>query len=63
MPLTLTEKLDTREWNTGDNASVEMVCLLAGTSEDRIANATERTARGVDGLRQDVRNNKSAFVR
>ena len=30
MPLTLTEKLDSRKWNTGDNASVEMVYILTG---------------------------------
>lgn len=34
MPLTLTEKLDSRRWTTGDNASVEMVYILAGTSDD-----------------------------
>lgn len=34
MPLTLTEKLDSRKWNTGDNASVEMVYILTGTSDD-----------------------------
>ncbi|MFB3894587.1 MAG: hypothetical protein ACE15C_21505 [Phycisphaerae bacterium] len=36
--------------------------LQAGGMEDRIANATERTAKGVEGLRQDVKNNKPAFV-
>jgi len=34
MPLTLTEKLDSRKWTTGDNASVEMVYILTGTSDD-----------------------------
>jgi len=34
MPLTLTEKLDSRKWVTGDNASVEMVYILTGTSDD-----------------------------
>lgn len=34
MPLTLTEKLDSRKWNTGDNASVEMLYILTGTSDD-----------------------------
>lgn len=36
--------------------------LQAGGVEDRIANAAERTAKGVEGLRQDVRNNKAEFV-
>jgi hypothetical protein len=36
--------------------------LQAGGVEDRIAQATERTAKGVEGLRQDVKNNKPAFV-
>lgn len=36
--------------------------LQAGGMEDRIANATERTAKGVEGLRQDVRNNRAAFT-
>ena len=36
--------------------------LQAGGADDRIANATERTAKGVEGLRQDVKNNKPAFV-
>jgi len=34
MPLTLTEKLDSRKWTTGDNATVEMVYILTGTSDD-----------------------------
>jgi len=34
MPLTLTERLDSRKWTTGDNASVEMVYILTGTSDD-----------------------------
>jgi len=34
----------------------------AGGADDRIANATERTANGVEGLRQDVKNNRPAFV-
>lgn len=34
MPLTLTEKLDSRKWSTGDNASLEMVYVLTGTSDD-----------------------------
>jgi hypothetical protein len=36
--------------------------LQAGGAEDRIATATERTAKGVEGLRQDVKNNHAAFV-
>ena len=36
--------------------------LQAGGAEDRIATATERTAKGVEGLRQDVKNNQAAFV-
>jgi hypothetical protein len=55
MPLTLTEKLDSRKWTTGDNASVEMVYILTGTSDDL-------TAKDVEGLQQDVKNNKPAFV-
>ena len=35
---------------------------LAGGMEDRIATATDRTAKGVEGLRQNVRNSKAAFV-
>ena len=34
MPVTLTEKLDRRKWTTGDNASVEFVYVLTGTSDD-----------------------------
>ena len=36
--------------------------LQAGGADDRIANATERTAKGIDGLRQDVKNNRPAFT-
>jgi len=36
--------------------------LQAGGAEDRIATATERTAKGIEGLRQDVKNNQAAFV-
>jgi hypothetical protein len=36
--------------------------LQAGGADDRIATATERTAKGVEGLRQDVRNNRPAFA-
>jgi hypothetical protein len=34
VPVTLTEKLDSRKWTTGDNASVEFVYVLTGTSDD-----------------------------
>ena len=52
MPLTLTEKLDSRKWNTGDNASVEMVYILTGTSDDLTAktlieNSTAETYNGL----------------
>jgi hypothetical protein len=43
------------------NASA-LLGLQAGGVEDRITQATERTAKGVEGLRQDVRNNKAEFV-
>jgi len=36
--------------------------LQAGGADDRIANATERTAKGVEGLRKDVKDNRPAFV-
>ena len=36
--------------------------LQAGGLEDRIAKAAERTAKGVEGLRQDVKNNRPAFA-
>lgn len=42
------------------NASA-LLGLQAGSADDRIANATERTAKGIDGLRLDVRNNRVAF--
>jgi len=41
----------------------ELVGFFRGLgADDRIATATERTAKGVEGLRQDVKNNKPAFV-
>ena len=57
MPLTLTEKLDSRKWNTGDNASVEMVYILTGTSDDvtaknLIASSTASTYNGL--VRQSI---------
>jgi len=42
------------------NASA-LLGLQAGSADDRIASATERTAKGVEGLRLDVRNNRTAF--
>jgi hypothetical protein len=42
--------------------AASLLGLQAGGVEDRIAQATERTAKGVEGLRQDVRNNKAEFV-
>ncbi|MDY7011419.1 MAG: hypothetical protein SVV80_11815 [Planctomycetota bacterium] len=54
---TLTEKLDSRKWNTGDNASVEMVYVLAGTSDDLTAKTLieNSTAETYDGLtRQSI---------
>ena len=32
--IVLTEKVDSRNWNTGDNASVELVYVLTGTDDD-----------------------------
>jgi len=43
------------------NASA-LLGLQAGSADDRIANATERTAKGIDGLRLDVRNNRAVFT-
>ena len=52
MALTLTEKLDSRKWNTGDNASVEMVYILTGTSDDLTAKTLieNSTAENYNGL-------------
>jgi len=47
---------------TGTFNAAALLGLQAGGMEDRIANATERTAKGVEGLRQDVKNNRPAFV-
>ena len=57
MPLTLTEKLDSRKWNTGDNPSVEMVYMLTGTSDDVTAKTLleSSTAETYNGLaRQSI---------
>ena len=37
MPTTLTEKLDSRKWSTGENATCEMLYVLTGTSSDQTA--------------------------
>jgi hypothetical protein len=57
MPLTLTEKLDSRKWTTGDNASVEMVYMLTGTADDLAAKSLieSSTATTYNGLvRQSI---------
>jgi len=57
MPLTLTEKLDSRRWTTGENASVEMTFTLRGTSSDTEALVTlqNSTATSYNGLvRQSI---------
>ena len=57
MPVTLTEKLDSRKWTTGDNASVEMTYILTGTSDDLTAKTLiqNSTATSYDGLvRQSI---------
>jgi len=54
---TLTEKLDSREWNTGDRPSVTLHYLLAGVADDLSAKAllTSSTASTYDGLeRQSI---------
>lgn len=43
------------------NAAV-LLGLEAGGADDRIAAATERSGKGVEGFRQDVKNNQAAFV-
>jgi len=57
MPLSLTEKLDSRKWSTGENATVEMVYILTGTSDDLsaktlIENSTAQTYNGL--VRQSI---------
>jgi hypothetical protein len=57
MPLTFTEKLDSRKWVTGDSPSVELVYMLTGTSDDVSAKtlATNSTATTYEGLvRQSI---------
>jgi hypothetical protein len=46
---------------SGTFNAAALLGLQAGGMEDRIAQAAERTAKGVEALRQDVRNNKAAF--
>ena len=57
MPTTLTEKLDSRKWTTGENAACEMLYVLTGTSSDQTAlalveNSTAQTYN--DLVRQSV---------
>src|SRR6056297_3666917 len=49
---TLTEKLDSREWSTGDKPTVTFHYLLAGVSDDLTAKTllTNSTASSYDGL-------------
>jgi exopolyphosphatase/pppGpp-phosphohydrolase len=47
---------------TGTFNAEALLGLQAGNADDRIASATERTAKGVESLRQDVKNNQAAFV-
>jgi len=47
---------------TGTFNAASLLGLQAGDADDRIANAAEKTAKGIDGLRQDVRNNRAVFV-
>ena len=61
MPLTLTEKLDSCKWTTGDRPAVTLDYLPAGDAEDRIANATEETARNTKKLLDKARNGGLAF--
>ena len=42
--------------------NANLLGLQSGDADDRIANATEKTAKGIDGLRQDVRNNRATFA-
>jgi hypothetical protein len=42
--------------------AANLLGLQAGDADDRIANAAEKTAKGIDGLRQDVRNNRATFT-
>lgn len=37
MPVTLTEKLDSRRYSKGDNPSLEMIYILTGTSDEQTA--------------------------
>jgi len=47
---------------SGTFNAANLLGLQAGGADDRIANATERTAKGIDGLRKDVRDNRATFV-
>ncbi len=57
MPVTLTEKLDSRRSVTGENASIELVYILTGTASDLTAKqlVANSTAANYDGLvRQSI---------
>lgn len=61
MSTSFTEKYDSRKIMTDADGAAESRYTRRDPAE-RIAQATERTAKGVEGLRQDVKNNKPAFV-
>jgi len=52
---TLTEKIDSREWTTGDRPSVTLHYLLAGVADDLAAKAllASSTASSYDGLERE----------
>ena len=52
---TLTEKIDSREWTTGDRPAVTLHYLLAGVADDLTAKAllTSSTASSYDGLERE----------
>jgi len=52
---TLTEKIDSREWTTGERPSVTMHYVLDGTSDDLTAKAllTSSTPATYDGLERE----------
>ncbi len=57
MPLSFTEKIDSRQWTTGENASVTLNYILEGTSDDLTAKllVTNSTATSYEGLvRQSI---------
>ena len=46
----------------GRFSAANLLGLQAGGADERIASATERTAKGIDALRQDVKNNRATFT-